>query len=66
MLTDVNLSEASEAHLGEAGSKKFSYSLHSDGDSYPNSPINGESKQPSGIHLNTFHSISNVNLISIT
>ena len=51
MLTDVNLSEASEAHLGEAGSKKFSYSLHSDGDSYPNSPINGELKQPSFKHF---------------
>ena len=59
MLTDVNLSEASEAHLGDACNKKFSYSLHSDGDSYPNSPINGESKQPSELHHSTtFHIIS--------
>ena len=43
VLTDVNLSEASEAGLLLSDYKnKFSYSsLNSDGDSYPNSPING-------------------------
>ena len=44
VLTDVNLSEASEDNLDDY-KQKFSYnslsSLHSDGDSYPNSPING-------------------------
>jgi len=39
VLTDVNLSEASEDNLLDY-KKKFSYNLHSDGDSYPNSPIN--------------------------
>jgi len=40
VLTDVNLSDASEDNLLDF-KKKFSYSsLHSDGDSYPNSPIN--------------------------
>ena len=44
VLTDVNLSEASEAGLLLSDYKnKFSYSsLNSDGDSYPNSPINGK------------------------
>ena len=43
VLTDVNLSEASEAGLLLADYNKFSYnSLNSDGDSYPNSPINGK------------------------
>ena len=42
VLTDVNLSDASEDNLLDF-KKKFSYSsLHSDGDSYPNSPINGK------------------------
>ena len=46
VLTDVNLSEASEAGLLLSDYKtKFSYSsLNSDGDSYPNSPINGKLK----------------------
>lgn len=39
VLTDVNLSDASEDNLLDY-KKKFSYNLHSDGDSYPNSPIN--------------------------
>ena len=44
VLTDVNLSEASEAGLLLSDYKnKFSYSsLNSVGDSYPNSPINGK------------------------
>lgn len=41
VLTDVNLSDASEDNLLDY-KKKFSYNLHSDGDSYPNSPINGK------------------------
>ena len=42
VLTDVNLSDASEDNLLDF-KKKFSYSsLNSDGDSYPNSPINGK------------------------
>ena len=47
VLTDVNLSEASEAGLLLSDYKnKFSYSsLNSDGDSYPNSPINGKLKE---------------------
>jgi len=41
VLTDVNLSEASEDNLINDYKNKFSYNtLHSDGDSYPNSPIN--------------------------
>ena len=43
VLTDVNLSEASEDNLINDYKNKFSYNtLHSDGDSYPNSPINGK------------------------
>lgn len=39
VLTDVNLSDAREDNLLESR-KNFSYSLASDGDSYPNSPLN--------------------------
>jgi len=39
VLTDVNLSDAREDNLLESH-KNFSYSLNSDGDSYPNSPLN--------------------------
>ena len=41
VLTDVNLSDAREDNLLESR-KNFSCSLASDGDSYPNSPLNGK------------------------